>query len=171
MLCTYTAHSQKSNHPLIFSISYIGSKFTFSHRPGMSFAWPIRMHSCSVEKHSHRYNVYLRYHVSPYRRMVLSHSRLIGPHSLATPCSLWHFAFQSVMSCCQNFSFHCTLLFVQYFSKFVGNESLYAWVLLILWLNAETLKRVVTFLFGRLVMCSAHGHSFTRLLLNISSGK
>ena len=33
----------------------------------------------------------------------------------------------------------------------------------LLWLNVETLERVPAFLFGRLVMCSTHGHSFTRL--------
>ena len=31
------------------------------------------------------------------------------------------------------------------------------------WLNAETHKRVPTPLFGRLVRCSAHGHSFVTL--------
>ena len=33
----------------------------------------------------------------------------------------------------------------------------------LLWLNAETLKRAPTPLFGRLVRCSAHGCSFARL--------
>ena len=31
------------------------------------------------------------------------------------------------------------------------------------WLNAETLERAPTSIFGRLVKCSTHGHSFTRL--------
>ena len=33
----------------------------------------------------------------------------------------------------------------------------------LLWLNAVTLKRAPTPLFGRLVRCSAHGRSFVRL--------
>ena len=31
------------------------------------------------------------------------------------------------------------------------------------WLNAETLKRVITLLFGTLIRCSVHKCSFTRL--------
>ena len=33
----------------------------------------------------------------------------------------------------------------------------------LLWLNAEALERAPTPLFGRLVQCSTHGHSFARL--------
>ena len=39
------------------------------------------------------------------------------------------------------------------------------------WLNAETVERAITHLFGKLVRCSAHGRSFKRLWykLNIRS--
>ena len=36
-------------------------------------------------------------------------------------------------------------------------------MVVLLWLNAETLERVLTPLIGRLVRCSGHGRSFARL--------
>ena len=59
----------------------------------------------------------------------------------------------------QGLRLHCTLLFVQLFRKFVGNESSWTWVLFC----SLTLKRVPTPLFCRFIRCSTHGRSFTRL--------
>ena len=79
----------------------------------------------------------------------------------ATPCSRWHGAIQSVV-CHQNSAvvdfFVCTLLFVQ---VSVLKESSHCKHVMgtLLWLNAVTLKGAPTPLFGRLVRCSAHGHS------------
>ena len=50
----------------------------------------------------------------------------------------------------------CTLLFVQLFASSASSHCKHDMGAL-LWLNAETLERAPTSLFGRLVRCSAHG--------------
>ena len=60
--------------------------------------------------------------------------------------------------------FHCTLLFVQLFA--LRASSLYKHNMGALSrLSVEKLERVPTLRFGRFVRCSAHGRSFTRLVI------
>ena len=64
----------------------------------------------------------------------------------------------------------CTLLFVEYLSEFVGNESL-QYMSALLWLSAATQKKNAHPLFGRLVSCSVCGCSIARLWHVLSTSK
>ena len=75
-----------------------------------------------------------------------------------TPCSLCA-AVQSVV-CCQDSTSKSVMV---PFASRASNHWKHDMGILLWFINAETHKKVPTPLFGRLVRCSTHGHSFARL--------
>ena len=132
--------------PTFGPISCIGSKFTrMSAHLGVSFAWLIRAHSWSVEKHSIKRYSYLRVRklgVSLCWWMASRRSQLMD-RTLTTPNS-------TVAFCC---------------SELESSTSTAPFYII----ACPTLQRICERyksaypLFGRLVRCSAHGCSYARL--------
>ena len=129
-----------------------------STHPGASFLWLIRVHSWSVEKHSVKRYAYLKvrnFAIHFIKGWALHCCQLMGAMLISYTTLMVVFAVQSV-AYRQNVSFQgrrlcCMLLFVEYLSEFVGNESL-QYMGALLWLNAATLQKCPPPLW-RLVSC------------------
>ena len=134
----------------------IGSKFTWmSAHPGASFAWSWRSTASSAMqiwgKKLCLIHVLHQRHLCTDRRSECGvHRELHHAHGDMVPFRVFH---QDSTSKPLVVPMHVIVVSSYYKHNMVALS----------WLNAEPLERMPTSLFGRLVRCPAHGHSFVRL--------